>query len=70
MSSAIQTLYTFVDSAEAGRVDEVWIHLVPVLLGSGKRLVDDLGGRQVRLKHLETIQSQYATHLRYRVIRD
>ncbi len=54
----------------AGRVDEVHVHLVPVLLGAGTRLVDDLGGRPVRLEQLDSVQSPNATHLRYGVIRD
>lgn len=52
----------------AGLVDEVRIHLVPALLGSGTRLIDDLGGAQVRLDRIAALDSAMATHLRYRVV--
>ncbi len=51
----------------AGRIDEIHVHVVPVLLGTGTRLIDDLGGRHVRLDHLGTAESARATHLRYAV---
>lgn len=53
----------------AGRIDELRIHLVPVLLGTGTRLTEGLGGRLIRLEHLSTSQSLMATHLRYAVQR-
>jgi dihydrofolate reductase len=52
----------------AGLVDELRIHLVPVLLGSGTRLFDRLGG-VVRLEQLGVVDAPGVTHLRYRVIR-
>jgi dihydrofolate reductase len=52
----------------AGLVDEVRIHLVPVLLGSGTRLINDLGGRQIRVERIAALDSAMATHLRYRVV--
>ena len=52
----------------AGLVDEVRIHLVPVLLGSGTRLIGDLGGAQVRLERIAAFDSAMATHLRYAVV--
>ncbi|GAB3751718.1 dihydrofolate reductase family protein [Microlunatus parietis] len=51
----------------AGLMDELQVHLVPVLLGSGTRLFDHLGG-QVALERTEVIDSPNATHLHYRVI--
>jgi dihydrofolate reductase len=54
----------------AGRVDEVHLHVVPVLLGAGTRLIDDLGGRHVRLRRLNGTESDAAMHLRYAVVRD
>lgn len=54
----------------AGRVDEIHIHLVPVLLGTGTRLIDDLGGRHVRLRRLDGTESDMAIHLRYQVVKD
>lgn len=51
----------------AGLMDELRIHLVPVLLGSGTRLFDHLGG-PVALERTEVLDSPNATHLHYRVI--
>lgn len=52
----------------AGRIDEIHIHLVPVLLGAGTRLTDDLGGHHVRLRGLGSSESEGANHLRYTVV--
>ena len=54
----------------AGVVDEVSVHLVPVLFGSGTPLVRDLGDEHVTLELVEQRESRYATHLRYRVVRE
>jgi len=51
----------------AGLVDELSIHLVPVLFGSGTRMFDNLGDQHLQLEPAETIQTAAATHLRYRV---
>lgn len=53
----------------AGLVDEVRIHLVPVLLGAGTRLLDDTGGH-IRLEPTSIVEGSKATHLRYRVVKD
>ncbi len=53
----------------AGRVDEIRIHLVSVLLGTGTRLIDDLGGLYIRLKRLGALESAMASHLRYAVVK-
>jgi dihydrofolate reductase len=50
----------------AGLVDELSIHLVPVLFGSGTRLFDDVGAL-TKLENLSVIQTPWATHLRYRI---
>jgi dihydrofolate reductase len=53
----------------AGLVDEFVIHLIPVLLGEGKRLFDHLGGR-VDLERTQVIEApEGVTHIRFRVIR-
>ena len=53
----------------AGLVDELSIHLVPVLFGGGTRLFDHLGQAQIRLEPLGAIETAAATHLRWRVER-
>jgi dihydrofolate reductase len=52
----------------AGLLDEILVSLAPVLLGSGTRLFEHLGG-QVRLERTNVIATSSATHLRFRVIR-
>jgi dihydrofolate reductase len=54
---------------KAGLVDEISIHLVPVLFGSGTRLIEDLGGKHVQLETTEVIETKEAIHLRFRVTR-
>jgi dihydrofolate reductase len=53
----------------AGLIDEVRIHLVPVLFGSGTRLLDDASGH-VRLMPTGVVEESKATHLTYRVIKE
>jgi len=54
---------------QAGRVDEVRIHLVPGLLGAGTRLFENIGSGHIQLEVLDVIEGPKATHLRYAVIR-
>jgi dihydrofolate reductase len=51
----------------AGLLDELQIHLVPVLLGDGVRLLDNLGREQLTLELDRVVDSPAVTHLRYRV---
>jgi dihydrofolate reductase len=53
----------------AGLLDELQIHLTPVLLGRGVRLFEDLGPEHVELECTRVIQSPAVTHLRYRVVK-
>jgi dihydrofolate reductase len=57
-------------SFRAGLLDELQIHLVPVLLGDGVRLLDNLGATQAGLELDRVVDSPAVTHLRYRVVRD
>ena len=52
----------------AGLIDELSIHLVPVLFGAGTRLIDALP-EHTQLEPLENLDSPSAAHLRYRVVR-
>jgi dihydrofolate reductase len=55
---------------KAGLLDELQIHVAPVLLGSGVRLFEDhLGPEQVGLEITRVVESPAVTHLRYRVAR-
>lgn len=54
-------------AVRAGLVDEIRLHLVPVLFGAGTRLFDDLGTKHIELEPTEVVASPAATHLRFRV---
>ncbi|HEY7036555.1 MAG TPA: dihydrofolate reductase family protein [Thermomicrobiales bacterium] len=54
----------------AGRLDEIQIHLVPVLFGAGKRLFDRLDPTQIELETTRVIASPGVTHLRFRVAKN
>jgi dihydrofolate reductase len=51
----------------AGLVDEVLLHVAPVVLGGGARLLADAG--RPKLEIAEVVDSPRVTHLRYRVAR-
>ena len=53
----------------AGLLDELQIHVAPLLLGGGVRLFDDLGGEGIELEVTRVIESPGVTHLRYRVVK-
>jgi dihydrofolate reductase len=51
----------------AGVLDELQIHLVPVLLGQGEPLFGDMPPEHIELELLRAVDGPGATHLRYRV---
>jgi dihydrofolate reductase len=53
----------------AGLVDELQIHIAPVLLGGGVRLFEGLGPDRVQLEVIGAIHSPAVTHVKYRVVR-
>jgi dihydrofolate reductase len=53
----------------AGLLDEMQIHLVPVLLGGGVRLFDDLGPERIELRKRQSIETPSATHFRFEVVK-
>jgi dihydrofolate reductase len=61
--------YTAQRALEAGVLDEMQIHQVPVLFGAGKRMFDVLASR-VELEIVRVLDTPDATHIRYRVIRN
>ncbi|NBH10450.1 dihydrofolate reductase family protein [Amycolatopsis sp. SID8362] len=52
---------------EAGVLDEVLVHVAPVLLGDGVRLFDHPGGTRVRLEPVELSTAGGLGNFRYRV---
>lgn len=55
---------------KAGLVDEIQIHLVPVLLGDSIRLFEHLGTEHIELESTRVIESPGVTHLRFRVVKE
>ena len=51
----------------AGMLDELYLHVVPVILGTGERLLENVG--DPILEPVEAIASPTVTHLKYRVVR-
>lgn len=60
--------YTAQRALEAGVLDELMIHQIPVLFGRGRRLFGELPAR-VELDVVRVIDTPAATHIRYRVRR-
>ncbi|WP_116040339.1 dihydrofolate reductase family protein [Amycolatopsis palatopharyngis] len=52
----------------AGLLDELELHVVPVILGGGARLLDSLSP-QINLEQVRTIEAPGVTHVKYRVVR-
>ncbi len=49
----------------AGLLDELVLHVVPVVMGAGERLLDGLSG--ITMEPVEVIASPAVTHVRYRI---
>jgi dihydrofolate reductase len=50
-----------------GALDEMQLHVVPTLLGAGRRLLENVG--DPGLEPVEVVASPAVTHVRYRVVR-
>jgi dihydrofolate reductase len=51
----------------AGLVDEVEIHVVPLMLGGGSRLFEGVG--DLKLEQLRAVEAPGVAHLKYRVVK-
>jgi dihydrofolate reductase len=51
----------------AGLLDEIWVNLVPVVLGQGIPFLAGTGNAPVRLEDPDVVEAPGVTHLRYRV---
>src|SRR6266849_8541786 len=53
---------------KAGLADELLLHVAPVLLSDGTPLFEHLG-EPIQLERMEVVESRFATHLRFRVVK-
>ena len=51
----------------AGLIDELWLHIVPVTIGSGARLFESIP--DLKLEPFELSGTNLVTHIRYRVVK-
>ena len=51
----------------AGMLDELYLHIVPVILGAGERLLEDVGNPT--LEPVKVVASPAVTHVKYRIVR-
>lgn len=51
----------------AGQLDELHLHVAPIVLGAGERLLENVG--DPKLEPVEVVASPAVTHVRYRVVR-
>jgi dihydrofolate reductase len=54
---------------KARLLDEMQIHLVPILIGDGTRLFEDLDPEGIELRRTSTIETPGATHFRFEVVK-
>jgi dihydrofolate reductase len=52
---------------KAGLLDELYLHIVPVILRGGERLLENVG--DPKLEPVEVVASPAVTHVKYRVVR-
>jgi dihydrofolate reductase len=53
----------------AGLLDEIQVHVVPILLGGGTPLFGHLDARPIELERTGVVETPAATHLRFRVVK-
>ncbi len=54
---------------QAGLIDELQLHLAPVLLGNGILLFEHIDVERIGLKTKQVIETPAATLLQYRIVR-
>jgi dihydrofolate reductase len=54
---------------KSGLIDELHIHIAPVLFTQGTRLFENIGDTHIELENMSCTQTQGATHMVFRVVR-
>ncbi len=54
---------------QAGLLDELSLHIAPVLLGGGVRLFDQWGAEHIELEGTRAVNTKKVLHLTYRVVK-
>ena len=65
----VSTASTLQQCLKAGLLDEIHINVVPVLLGTGVRLFDQLETGPIELESIRVIEAPSVTHLGFRVVK-
>jgi dihydrofolate reductase len=52
---------------KAGLVDEIYVHVAPILIGEGVRLFESFGDREIELQQIDAFAGPGVAHLRYQV---
>ena len=66
VSGGAETIWQFI---EAGLIDEFTLHIAPLLLGTGIRLLDHIDPARLTLEQAGASSSPLVTHINYRVVR-
>ena len=66
IAGGADTLQQFI---KAGLLDELEIHLAPLLFGEGIRLFDRMGPEHIELENIRVVASPRVTHLRFRIVK-
>jgi dihydrofolate reductase len=53
----------------AGLLDELELHITPLLLGDGSRIFDNLRDPEVQLEQVRVVEAPGVTHVKYRSVR-
>jgi len=53
----------------AGLVDELQLNVVPIVLGDGTRLFDNIAGAELKLEPVRVVEAPDVTHLKYRAVK-
>ena len=65
----VGTATTTQQAIRAGLLDEIQVHVMPILLGGGVRLLDHLGNTPIQMETVEVRPDGQVTHMRYRIVK-